>query len=347
MARNARKFVFDEDACRRIAHVVATIPDLLVREMQFARAPFDLTWIEWPSWHYWMALRDQNPGKFDSQGQWGNTETADYANGFLIDHNRINVITAGTKRNPDLAPQLTAMQYRLNTEWPVDEQLEFARRAGASRLVVDNILWGSTYDLLTPDERRTLRAHNVVEYVPFNPKWPETWTHHMADAGMQLAVRGSVGELRTIIALLLILNRPSLAMYRHVPSTRRFYRGRVIPYMSHTTVNIPIDPVPTLRLIGTPAGESVLRRWHEVKGHYCHDKTARDFARIAGCLHEFKPTYEDWTPVGDNYPRDQVNHWVCAVCEGKRWWRSAHGRGTAEVGFVNHDAYLISDRSSD
>src|ERR1051325_4521112 len=69
--RNARKFVFDEDACRRIAHVVATIPDLLVREMQFARAPFDLTWIEWPSWYYWMALRDPNPGKVDSQGERG------------------------------------------------------------------------------------------------------------------------------------------------------------------------------------------------------------------------------------------------------------------------------------
>jgi hypothetical protein len=343
--RNARRFVFDEDAARRVARVVQEVPDLLAREVQFARAPYDITWIEFPSYIYWLTLREENPRLYDAQGEWGDVETADHTIGYLIDHNRINTVTLGTVSEPDGPPYITPIQYRLNTEWPVEDQLQFAQLIGASRLGIDAFLWGSTYDKLSWEERRLLRDYNMVERVPLNPynRISELWSQPGSLAGV---ARGSVGELRTVIAMLLMLNRPSLTTYRQTLPTRKLpYHGRNIPYMSHTVVDVTLDPVPTLRLIGTPEGESVARRRHEVRGHYCHDKTARDYAKIAGCIHEWIATNEDWTPVDATYPRDEVKHWRCSVCEGKRWWRDAHERGTAEVGFVAHDGYDVTDRS--
>jgi hypothetical protein len=34
---------------------------------------------------------------------------------------------------------------------------------------------------------------------------------------------------------------------------------------------------------------------------------------------------------------DEATRWVCAQCEGKRWWRADHHRGTAEKGYTTTD----------
>jgi hypothetical protein len=156
--------------------------------------------------------------------------------------------------------------------------------------------------------------------------------------------------LRNIVAILLMMNRPSLTKYIHNANAGRgFHKGKVMPYLSHTTVTIDIDARPTLKLIGTPQGDAVPRRRHEVEGHFCHDETARDFSRIAGCIHEFAPTHgpvDDWAPWPDaplGVPGEPgcPRNWVCAACGGKRWWVKEHGRGTAEKGFVVKDGYTV------
>jgi hypothetical protein len=343
--RAAHKFVFDERAAERIAQVVRDIPSLLVREHGFARPPFEVTWIEWPSWIYWKVLRDADPGRYENTGWYGELDSADHTVGYLIDHNRINTICGGTVANPVTDPQVTGMQYRLRTEWPIDDQLEFARLCGCSRMSLDMLMWGSTWDNLTNDERRVLREFNVMEQTPLNPAHPSyhKWT---ADGGMASMARGTIGDFRTIIAILLMLNRPSLTSYRNsLPNAPGFISGKFRAYMAHTTVTIEIDPVPTLRLIGTPAGDAVPRRRHEVRGHYCHNKEARDYSRIAGCVHNFEPNHgpPKWLPWPDAGPDDPDN-WVCSDCGGKRWWRPEHERGDASRGFVVHDDYDVIRR---
>src|SRR5215469_508673 len=336
----AHRFVFDEEAARRVAQVVHDIPSLLVREHQFARAPFDITWIEYPSYAYWNYLHDAQPERYTTQGEWANKATADHTVGYLIDHNRINTFVGGTVSQPDLGPTLTSMQYRLSTEWTLDEQIEFSRLVGCSRIMLDMIMWGSTYDVLSDEERRLLRAYNVMEQTPLNP------AHHMyrdltADGGMGRQARGSVGDMRTVIALLLMLNRPSLTTYKQtLPNTRGFIRGHSVAFLSHTTVTIAIDPVPTLRLVGTPSGDAVPRRRHEVRGHYAHNREARDYAKIAGCIHSFQASHGPprWLPWPDAMP-DEPDNWVCAECGGKRWWVPEHERGDESLGFVHHDEY--------
>jgi hypothetical protein len=343
--RAAHRFVFDEAAAERIAQVVRDIPHLLVREHAFARPPFEVTWIEWPSWVYWKVLRDAKPERYDQTGWYGNLNTADHTIGYLIDHNRINTICGGTVDKPISDPQITPMQYHLRTEWDIDEQLEFARVCGCGRMTLDMLMWGSTYDELSEDERRVLRASNVMEQTPLNPAHPGH-ARLTSDGGMAGPARGTVGDFRTIIAILLMLNRPSLTSYRNVlPNSHGFIRGKLRPFMSHTTVTIAIDPVPTLRLIGTPAGDREPRRRHEVRGHYCHNKVARDYARIAGCIHNFEPNRgpPKWLPWPNAGPDDPDN-WVCSECGGKRWWRPEHERGDASVGYVMHDDYEVVRR---
>jgi hypothetical protein len=83
--RAAHRFVFDDEASERVAKVVRDIPELILRESQFARAPFDLTWIEYQAMPYWSILGDQHQAENDH----------DTRVGFLIDHNRVNVIAEG------------------------------------------------------------------------------------------------------------------------------------------------------------------------------------------------------------------------------------------------------------
>ena len=161
-----------------------------------------------------------------------------------------------------------------------------------------------------------------------------------------MSVRGAIGDLRTIMAILLMLNRPSLTRYdQSLGHVRGFIGNKLRPYMAHTTVKISLDPVPLLRLVGTPQDDGTPKRRYEVRGHYCHDQTARDYMRIAGCIHDWHPTHKDWTPWPAAH-LDEADNWVCAVCEGKRWWRKEHTRGDSLVGYVEHDAYEVSNSAS-
>jgi hypothetical protein len=337
-ARKANKFVLDEEAARRVARVVLEVPDLLVREHQFARAPYDITWIEWPSHVYWQTLRDAKPAAYDRLGMWGDRETADHSVGYLIDHGRVNTITSGTVRHPDADVYVSPLQYHLNTEWPLRDQIAFAQMVGTSRLGIAAAMWGSTFDELDREARRLLRDNNVMEMVPLNPKHPTS--HRLRDT-LAASVQGSVGDVRTIIAILLMLNRPSITKYRQVQSGRGIVRGKSMAYMSHTVVDVSLDAVQTLRLIGTPSDDRIEKRRHEVRGHYCHDETAREYARIAGCIHQYEPHDANWKPWL-NAPADEVNHWVCAQCGGRRWWRKSHIRGSAIEGFVLKDGYNVT-----
>jgi hypothetical protein len=143
-----------------------------------------------------------------------------------------------------------------------------------------------------------------------------------------------------VVAILLALNRPAITRLTTTPPGSGLYRGKNTVYHTHTSVTIDLDPIPGLRA-EIASGPGALRRRHEVRGHYCHDANARDYHRIAGCIHEWLPADEEWTPLGGAYKADRVNHWLCEACGGKRWWKTEHTRGDATLGFVSHDDYRV------
>jgi hypothetical protein len=326
--RAAHKFVFDEAAATRIAHVVRDVPELILREHEFARAPFDLTWIEYPHWKFWREVGN-DPLNQDA--------TADHTIGYLIDGNMVSVVTGGTVGDPNMAPLPQIFHYYLNTEWPPAVMDEFIQHGGGTIRGLDAYLWG-TLKHMDEETRANLRNRYMVALAPIRHDHRANQTRGLLDSSF----KGSIGETRNIVTMLLMLNRPTLT--RHVgspPTVRGFIKGKVAPFMNHTRVTIDIDAVPTMRLLGTPSGEGVPRRLHEVRGHFCHNAEAHEYARIAGCQHEWVACDDLWTPMAATRISD-ANHWVCDVCGGKRWWKHEHERGDRRRGSVIHDDYDVT-----
>lgn len=333
--RRAKKYLFDDAASIRVAEVVRDIPELLIRESKFARAPYELTWIEFNSSLFWQTLHDD-------------VGHEDHARniGILIDGDMVITITGGYPSDP-LTTMLTPFAYGLNTDpdqWrmlgapesnlktsltvkqiPIDQFMQ----------TVNRFYWGSTAASI-PDEilnpiSKNFSSWAIIERVL-----------HLSEKKLLFVMKECQGDLRNIIALLLMLNRPSITRYvQDLPNRRGFLRNKLIAYQAHTSVTVSLDPKPILKLIGTPQGESVERRWHEVEGHYCHDRTSRDYARIAGCLHDWQDTDDEWTLLRQGHAHSKVEHWICKACGGKRWWRDSHSRGNPLIGMVKRDQYNV------
>jgi hypothetical protein len=342
-ARSAARFVFNEDAIRRIARVITDVPDLIAREFQFARAPFEQTWIEFPAWALWDEMTNSDPELVKLSQQSGrNMGNADHTVAYLIDHGRVNTISAGTYDKPNGLPFITPLQYHLNTEWPLRDQIAFCERFKVSRYELCAIAWGSSFYKIPKEADRALRDNNVIELTPLNPTIVRAPVYNEVELVRQ-SLSGAVGDMRNLVGMLLMLNRPKITQFRNILPGRGWVKGKVIPFLSHNTVTVSLDATVQLRQIGKPGEDQALRRRHRVRGHYCHDQVARDYMRIAGCVHQFEPTHKDWTPA-HGLPADEVDNWVCDQCGGKRWWREEHDRGTAQVGFVVNDLYQITDR---
>jgi hypothetical protein len=335
--RAARKFVLDEDAAARVAEVVRDIPELLLREADFARAPFPLTWIEFPHWRFYEALH----------GVTVDDPTADQTVGYLIDGGKTSVVSGGTLGDPLSKTYPGVLQFNLNTAWSEADYKIFAAEGGGGtggpedEHGLDIYLWGSTINKMDTETISRLRQCHSLSLLPLNRSRDADDLRRMLDE----ILKGSVGELRNIIAILLLLNRPTVSHYKEIPASRGWMRNKNIPYAAHTAVTIDLNAVPTLRLIGTPAGEGVAKRRHEVRGHFCHDADARDFRRVVGCLHDWIAADEYWSPLNGARIAD-ANHWVCDACGGKRWWRAAHERGDATRGYVSHDDYDVTAKPS-
>ncbi len=321
----ARKFRFDDDAIRRTAGVIRDIPELILRESRFARAPYDVTWIEMDNFPlYWQTM---HPDRLMEP-------TFDLRLGFLIDHDFVYVISGGTGKNPEAHPILLPISYALHTPWSFDRRQVFAEQTGTTLLELEALLWGSTIrslgkitdiqHALTSSEHplAAIRNYHSVRLLPMIRTFDQTQ--------MRKFLRESVGELRLLIAMLLLLNRPTVTIFgNETPSVKTFLKGKRHTYFAYNVVTINLDPTPTLLKIGTVEGDAIARRRHEVRGTWCDNYNAREYKKI-GCIHEWRndPEY-----VGVDDPNDP-DHFVCKVCEGKRWWREDHMRGDASVGFV-------------
>lgn len=332
--RSARRFVFDDAAVRRYAEVVREVPDLLCREQQFARAPYDLTWVEFNFNTFWELV---------------NGTSADFGAasrmGFLVDHGTVYTFTDnisfGAIDHPErgklsTGPTFMPFVYDLHRPWSFEEELAFAQQCDTSRGMLDIFTWGSSVSRLPQEVWKSLRAQHTIRTLPIHPR-------HVSD---RAEILGRIfnecgGDLRNIVAILLLMNRPSLTTYvREEPHWRGFIKGKLRPYMAHNVVTIHADPVPTIKKIGTLYGDAVEKRRHEVRGAYSHNEKYRQGTR-AGCIHEWTehPDYVDEALSDDRWHTNafgkiEFDNWLCTRCGGHRWWRDTYESGSAEVGYV-------------
>jgi hypothetical protein len=322
--RMAEKFVFDEAASQRVGEVIRDVPELMVEQIQFARPPFDLCWIEYELDPIFKLLNPKGHNPID--------QTRDKKIGILIEHN--SIITSSLTHNG--LTTVLPFKYHLNTEWTLEDQLRFCDQMKISRMQIDMWLWGAVYNKFMKegkkDYMRVLRDSNMVEMM-----YEHDLTHEQAIRVM----RSTVGDFKNHIAVLLMLNRPTLTVYARVANARGWIRHKPRPFMAYNSVRMALDPVPVIRKLSEGHGEGELRRRHRVRGHYCHNDAARKALLHHSCVHDWHPANNEWEAIKAEVG-DEVEHWVClSSCGGRRWWREQHERGSAGIGYVDHTQYKV------
>lgn len=263
----------------------------------------------------------------------GPRDTADTNVGYLYLLNRVFVFAQSAQQaHAFQSPMVSPIIYDIHSEWDAQSQIEFGEATNQSRIGLDQFLWGSSYQHIHDENKRVLRDNTVIAL--------ESYVNNASKDDLHRLFSGSVGDCRNLYALLLILNRPAIIQHRRtLPHYRAFLRNRLVPFMSHTEVEISLDAPRILQLTQSSADRADIRhRRHEVAGHYCHDKTARDYQRLAGCIH-------DWRASTASSDQDSIGptRWNCVVCGGKRWWRRSHERGDASIGYVVKRSYNVTE----
>lgn len=308
--REARRFVLDDQATRYAAELVREIPELIASAQEFAIPAFPKMWIEF-NFRLWFETISGIPADADS----------DERVGYLIVGNSVRVATGGSQGGGEIGGMFMPLEYRL---WhPLSKEAEAKKLAewGTTDRDFDIVVWGESYKTMQhkPELMRSVRENHSLHI------YPGGWGQVTEKMIYQNMVTRSNGELRNIIALLLFLNRTSdIAVSSEVGHQQGFIRRKPAALLKHNVITLKLDPKP--RLLKLWKGHGVEKRWHEVRGHFCHDQRAKQAGRD-WCTHE----WVEYRPRG----------WRCAYCKGIRYWREfPQGRGHREKGVVTADYHV-------
>lgn len=304
--RSARKFVMTDDATAKVRDAIVAYPELLALNGQFAIPPFETMWIEFDN-------RVMIDSDILTNGNPYDTASADVRIGYLFHAGRVYSVSEAADHRPFVTP----FTCQLHRPMRFHEQDAMAEFFNVSRIGIDPFLWGHTlHQYVDGDVAPMLRHQHSV-----------AWTSRdIGDAvSRQRLYLGASGELRSLLAILLMLNQPGRWVSRDVPRQRGMIRGKSKPYFGHSVIDINLDRARPVTLLGGEprSGRSV--RWHEVRGHFCHNR----IARTNGCAHT-------WVEMVSR-------RWECS-CGAKRWWRQyPDGRGSAQVGYVDQIRRIVAD----
>lgn len=242
LARQARQFIFDEAASVRIGEFIAQCPDILIDQMQFARQPFETTYIELD-----LAAYHRGTGKPSTADYY---PEPDWKIGFLSHGGIIYGCTNSRQRQtPYLSPLCV-----------LDNEYHPTAKLGA--LIDDSrVILGTTWYDLTDAQRASAAQRFNMGYIG-----PE----EHRESALRHMIPASMGEARVYLAALLFLfNRRRLTIVEH-PYQRRLANGKQRVYMAHSTVTIHLSEwLEMKRDFANLQSRSSPRR-HEVRAHYKH-----------------------------------------------------------------------------
>lgn len=322
--RLAKRFVLDESAARYLGRMIREYPRVIADAQDFAIQPFEHMWIELPFECFYEEVT----------GNAADASRSDYAVGYLFNGPSVRVI-ARTALDDGNDIGVLPLQYRLHTPMTLDEELQMAETLRVSRIGLDLWFWGSSAmkylgalcknaddddHAWDREGLRALRNNHGARLAPVVGG---------IDAEWERINTASAGDLRNIVALLLFMNRTaSITLADDLPTTEGFIHRKPRPLLSHRVIKLKLDPMPRLRRLC--AGLGIRRRLHDVRGHFCHDRVARE----SGCPHgqEHAGDFGEWW---DEY---EPLRWRCygdgKGCGGKRWWKREHKRGEPKLGEV-------------
>lgn len=251
LAPRARQFVFDEGASKLVGEFIRDCPDVLVDQMQFARQPYDITYVEVDA-----DVLKQNLGI-----QLISLEERDKRVGFLAHAGNVYVITNSDQRPVAFLSPVCMFDYEY-------------RPVASDPLSNDSkVLLGHTWNFLSDAQRDAFAQRFNVGFIA-----SEEYERSKALEIMKPAI---MGEARVYVACLLFLyQRRHLTLTDHGPR-RTLSKGRQRVYMAHTTVTIHLSQYTDLRHELTVGHDRSAPRRHEVRTHYKHRQLT------AGCVHKW------------------------------------------------------------
>lgn len=250
LAPRARQFVFDEGASRLVGAFIRDCPDVLADQLQFARQPYDITYIEIDI----QALYDTLGKRTLYYGE------RDWKVGFLSHGGTIYVLTNSRERpEAALAPTCTFdYEYRPVASDPLSDD--------------SKVLLGSTWNLLSDDQRNAFAQRFNVGYL----------AHERArEKAIEIMLPAIAGEARVYVACLLFLFQKQHITVTDHPFERRLSRGKLRTYMARSTVTIHLATPIEMRRAFSTADRASPRR-HEVRTHYKHRHLT------PGCEHQWQ-----------------------------------------------------------
>jgi hypothetical protein len=316
----AKKFVLSDEATRHMAEIVKGVPRIIADAQDFAIPPFTRMWVEFPINVFNEAVGARTTSEYLGE------KNQDTLVGYLI--NGPSVRVGAWSQGLGKTAGFSTFEYMLNHPYKdIQEELRVCKQLGISRGTLDAMFWGSAANtFLAEGDRESLRALRENHSIwPLPLKDEITREKDPADIYAHL-LNMAAGELRNIITILLFLNRTQdIQKHFPVPTEQGWVGNKRRAMLSHSVITIDVNPKP--RFLEMVAGEGVWRRLHDVRGHFCHNKVARE----SGCMHSV------W---------EETDHlqWKCPTCQGLRWWRKEHRRGHEDKGTVTSEYNVIASK---
>ncbi len=303
----AKRWVFDHSASEYVARMQALDPGRAAREQQFALPPFKTMYVEF----------DPRP-TFEMLTAMASDANSDERVGYLYDDGRVFVLASAAVEEAAVVP----ISFGLHRGWSADEQRALAQLLEHREVALDAYFWGSAYDMVSAEEQQALRSQHSMRL----EMHPGALNVRQYSQAMHQVMAGSAGELRSIVSMLIFLNRAGRVRFERAVGARpALIRRRPASLLSHSVVSFKLDPVAQLAEGG--GGSGLWRRAHDVRGHFCHDYLARTSGHH---------------PDGHLWVETRINQWRCGACQGLRWWRDEHRRGHLDKGVVVTD-YLVKE----
>lgn len=306
----ARGYIVDRSASYRIGQLCVAAADMIADNQEFARLPYPVMWVELDQRAVLAGMKSRGAKVLDDS-----PEDGDDRLGFLYTGHGVYVAARNKGDDGRGHAGWSPFAYRMGRPLTNEQLRRWALFTGGNRDILDNFLWGNVYGSLT---RR--RGAALSEFTGLDVLLPEFLAERNPEPLRPMLAGGGAGDWKLALATLLVLLRPGVAEQQvtRMPQRKLTSKGmRKLIGLTTVTINISARSMKSSIRRGLEEARRGTTRWHEVRGHYMHNRVARE----ADCIHE----WEELEP----------NKWTCRHCQGRRAWREyPNGRGSQEAGTI-------------
>lgn len=319
--RTAKRFIIDEQTIEDVFHFSLRYPEIIANNLTQIRLPFDKCWIEWPT----------SPMAEYSRQEWENERIGYYCSGF---ENQDGLVCTNIGLVNGESNQVSVQLSPVSFSFKSDEHLylfhsnpdSFYQRYIEKFCAVKDyryFMMGSAANRLSDEtdeefKKRVFYFREIFKHTMVGPDtaFKNRYDHPSMNDYIGYIFKESAGALRTLLALLYLMNAHSIEPDQPAFRTgkKRWVGNKVVPYLEHRRVKVVI-PRPIKDPKWSSTGEAIPKRRHDVMGHWCYRR-------------------KDFNPNCDHRWRVDLRGETCEKCGNRRWWKKAHARGDASLGFI-------------